>query len=78
MASRIVTLAASSAVIVIMLGIIPTAEQEIVAGTNATNTSAFSAIDTVSTSLVELTPLVVLVLAAGFALYATGVLGLLR
>lgn len=76
MASRIVTLAASSAVIVTMLAMLPAGEQQIAeAGTNATDTKAFSAVTETSAILIELTPLVALALAAGFTLFATGVLG---
>jgi hypothetical protein len=76
MASRIVTLAASSAVIVTMLAILPAGEQQIAnAGTDATETTAFTAVTETSAILIELTPLVAVALAAGFALFATGVLG---
>ena len=76
MASRIVTRAASSAVIVTMLATLRAGEQQIAnAGTDATNTTAFKAVTKTSAILIELTPLVAVALAAGFALFATGVLG---
>jgi hypothetical protein len=69
-------MAAVAGVLVAMMGILPTFRARL--GATATGTSAFAAVEPLATTLVELGPLVILALAAGFVLYGTGVLGVLR
>jgi hypothetical protein len=74
--SRFTAMAAVAGLLVVLLGIVPTAKNRLPA--NATNTSAYNATEAVATTGSELIPLVVLLLAVGAILSGTGVLGRFR
>lgn len=76
MTGRITTMAAAAGLIVVTLGVIPTAQDRL--GANASNTSAYNATEAVSQTSAELLPLAVLLLAVGAILASTGVLGRFR
>jgi len=76
MSQRITLLAAATGLLVVLLGIIPTAQTRL--GANATNTSAYNATDSVISTGAELLPLALLLLAVGAILQATGILGVFR
>jgi hypothetical protein len=74
--SRFAAMAAVAGLLVVLLGIVPTAQNRL--PSSSTNTSAFNATEAVATTGSELIPLAVLLLAVGAILSGTGVLGRFR
>jgi len=69
-------MAAVVGLLVVLLGIVPTAKNRL--PSSSANTSAFNATEAVATTGSELIPLAVLLLAVGAILSGTGVLGRFR
>lgn len=67
------TMAAAAGLIAVLMGVLPTAQSRV--GNAGNSTAAFDAVTTISSFVTEILPFGILILAAGFILYNTGLLG---